>query len=338
MVGFHAIVAVAILMPHTWSGVAIDSLKAAIKARDADTFCKWYPFAVAYSDRDRLRCLLAFSIPGTDGRLQAILIGRLTAFRTGAVPYIPVLVKVLLDPKSKNRDYVAIDLGWMGPLAEGAVGPLKLSLKSPDASLRHYACVALWRIEHRPASIIPTLIQGLSRELHTGRVEKFKFPIDGVEVELEFRPSPEERFSTQSHMLSAIDTIGPSIRSAVWPAIARLHDSSDARVRNMVCLLVPKFCPDQGVASRVLGAELANHGINFNTRANFKQLGAAGVPELSRLVFDPATRLVALDVLTSLGKDGASAAKLVGTYKDDPDEAIRKQARAALEAFGKSEK
>ena len=139
-------------------------------------------------------------------------------------------------------------------------------------------------------------------------------------------------------MLSAIDTIGPSIRSAVWPAIARLHNSDDGRVTNMVCILAPKFCPDQGVAARILSADLANHGIKFSTRDNFKQLGTAGVPELMRLLHEPKTRRAALDVLTSLGKDGAMAAKLVGTWIDDPNESIRKQARAALAAFKTCEK
>ncbi len=334
----QAIVVLAVSLPHAYSEVALDSLRVAIKARDADQFCNWYPLAAAYSDRDELRGLLVFSIPRTEGRLQTILIGRLTAFRAGAVPFIPMLVKVLLDPKSENRDSVAISLGWMGPHAKSAVGPLKLCLKSDKASLRHYACTALWRIERRPATLIPTLLRGLSRVVPPARRETMKFVGEDGKVQIgEFIEFPGESVEMQLHALFAIDIIGPSIRSAVWPAIARLHDSNDGRVRNMVCRLAPKFCPDQGVAARMLSAELAKNGIGHSTHSNFRQLGEAGVAELSRLLHDPKTRRVALKVLTSLGKDGASAAKLVGTWTDDPDEAIRRQARAALEAFGKSE-
>ena len=95
MVCLQAAIAIMALAPQSYGGVAYDSVRIAIRAKNADG----------------LRCLLAFSIPVTDGRLQSILIGRLTAFRAGAGPYIPVLVKVLLDPKSKNRSDVAIDLG-----------------------------------------------------------------------------------------------------------------------------------------------------------------------------------------------------------------------------------
>ena len=107
----------------------------------------------------------------------------------------------------------------------------------------------------------------------------------------------------------------------------------------MVCSLAPKFCPDKTVAVRLLIAELSSlNEANFIFCDAFKRLGTAGVPELMRLLHDPKTRRAALDVLTALGKDGAMAAKLVGTWIDDPDEAIRKQARAALAAFGTSEK
>ncbi len=339
LVCFQALAALVALAPQSYGGLAYDSVRAAIRTDDADALCRWYPLAHDYSDRDRLRHLVGYSIPKTRGRTQGILLHRLTAFRAGAVPYIPMLVKILSDPKSKNRGSVAIHLGWMGPLAKGAVEPLKLCLKSDDADLRHSACLSLWRIERRPSSIIPTLVRGLSREVAPARREMLKFVDGDGKVQIgEFTELVTEPYHMQNHMLCAIGTIGPSIRSAVWPAIARLHDSNDDHIRNMVCRLAPKFCPDQGVAARMLTAELAKTGINGNTCGNFKQLRTAGVPELSRLLHDPKTRRVALEVLTSLGKDGASAAKLVGTWTDDPDEAIRRQARAALEAFGKSEK
>ena len=339
VIHFQVLAVIVALVPQSYGGVAYHSVRAAILQHDADALCDWYPLAHAYSNRERLRHLVAFSIPKTQGRLQSLLIDRLTAFGEGAIPFVPMLVRILLDEESKNRNEVAIALGRMGPLAKIAVAPLKDCLKSDEASLRCYACNALWRIEERPASVIPTLLLGLSRKkpplVNTLR------QIAGPDGKLElvgYRNFPMENVEMQFHTLSTIDNIGPKALSVLWPAIANLRDSDDGRITNMVCKLAPKFCPDKNVAAQILSAELGKNGINHNTCDNFKQLGTAVVPELMRLLHEPKTRRAALDVLTALGKDGAMAAKLVGAWIDDPDEASRKRARAALAAFGTGEK
>ena len=108
-----------------------------------------------------------------------------------------------------------------------------------------------------------------------------------------------ENVETQFHTLSTIDNIGPIALSVLWPAITRLRDSDGGRVTHMVCKLAPTFCPDKGVTARILSAELAKNGINYNTRDNYKKLGTAGVPELMRLLHETKTRRAALDILTA---------------------------------------
>ena len=100
VVCFQALVAIMVVTPQSCGGVAYDSMKAAIRAHDAGAAHQWYPFASVYSDRNRLRLLVASSIPMCEGRLQATLIRQLMDFRAEAVPYIPMLVKILLDKKS----------------------------------------------------------------------------------------------------------------------------------------------------------------------------------------------------------------------------------------------
>ena len=107
-----------------------------------------------------------------------------------------------------------------------------------------------------------------------------------------------ENVETQFHTLSTIDNIGPIALSVLWPAIARLRDSDGGRVTNMVCKLAPTFCPDKGVAARILSSELVKNGINYNTRDNYKKLGTTGVPELMRLLHETKTRRAALDICT----------------------------------------
>ena len=339
MVYFQAAIAIMALAPQSYGGVAYDTVRADIREGGLHCSSSWYDIAAAYFNRDRLRYLIAFSIPKTKGQFQSFLISRLGRFGFKAAPFVPILVRVLLDQKSKNRSVAASELGLLGPLAKAAIGPLKRCLNSDDEVLRSRVCLALWRIERRPASIIPTLLHGLSREPRSKPVKSMKVVLEGqVIIRPAGRTCPSEAVHTQYWMLSAIDIIGPSIRSALWPSIYRLRDSPDARVTNMVCSLALTFCPDKSVAARILSAELAKNGINYSTRNNYTKLGTAGVPELMRLLHEPKTRRAALDVLTALGKDGAMAAKLVGTWIDDPDEAIRKQARAALAAFGTSEK
>ena len=92
--------------------------------------------------------------------------------------------------------------------------------------------------------------------------------------------------------------------------------------------------PQAGAAARMLAAELTRDGADYTLCNAFKELGEASVPELVRMLHEPKTRL---EVLTTLGKRGASAAKAVKVFEDDPDVGIRTQARTALEAFGESD-
>lgn len=364
MTGIWYIATVLSTLPPAMEGAALRAVVAAIRTDNPQELYRAYKFAEAHARRERVCHLVGSSIPSTKGTTQAMLIDRLSTSREGAVPFVPLVVEVLLDLKSPNRQSAATCLGWIGPSASEATAALKHCLRldnatpppdrtplppgtqvtrillSPepepvgDVPLRFSACVALWRIERRQETIIPVIMQGLSGG------------------------SPYE----QMEALHAAAVIGTDIRGAVGPKLLSLGGSDNTNIRRYVYALTPAFAPDKETAATLLADALtriaddaaaldkrvAEGTISLQDYAVAKQYpagersaaytaivatGRHAVEPLLPLLNNPRTKLTAIQIIGSLGRDGRLATNDLLRFAYDPNPAVRVQVRQTLEAI-----
>ncbi|MEW6777848.1 MAG: HEAT repeat domain-containing protein [Bdellovibrionota bacterium] len=136
---------------------------------------------------------------------------------------------------------------------------------------------------------------------------------------------------------SSIEALGDGthLKSAA-PALVKALSDSSPKVRSMAALALGKIQSPEGPAALVLLLKDQDRMARWAASVALGKSGAAGVPELSRALWDkdPLVRLGALQALSFMGKDAVAAVPSLAQKLSDEDPSVRAAACGALASVG----
>ena len=204
---------------------------------------------------------------------------------------LPVLRHIAGDNKADplNRSVAVLMLGRLGIADFRTFLVLRGCLRHERVYLRCDACVALWRLEKDPETIVPTLREILKSE------------------------------SDRLVALEAIREIGPALRSHF--DVLEILDSADRYIRCEAYKLLPEFATSKKVAAEELGkATLHTQAMADKYAADFR----AGILDIPLDRFAGAHRAMreeaglALGMLASMGESALPVIMKMLQTKDEP--------------------
>ena len=242
--------------------------------------------------------------PGSAGLNRSTAANGLKHLGTNAAPAVPELIRALHDSEPQVRVYTASALGEAGETAVLALIPL---LNDPDPGVRHLTAYALGQIGPPALVAVPALVQRVG----------------------------EKNQAIRSSSLDSLRRIGPT----AGPAILKLVQASRGQDRRNAAqalvavhprgqltlpVLIDMAC-DPDAASRAVAIETLT-ALPI-THTNAMRVYLASLADTNSTV-----RLAATKALEQAAHKSRSAtAALVALKENDPDEAVRIAAGAALD-------
>src|SRR5262245_4441360 len=108
-----------------------------------------------------LQMLKDRGVSGSPNTLSSLGESAVEALAQIGTPAVPALLDGLQSDYPRIRGGAAQALGYVRPRALHAVGPLKKALENDDEFVRVAAATALWRLERKADTVVPTLATSL---------------------------------------------------------------------------------------------------------------------------------------------------------------------------------
>lgn len=298
-----------------------------------------------HPDRNDLSNLLGNMLSDSE---PAVVMAALRSIADVGPPAVPFLAGALQHPQS--RYWSAVALTEMGPQAVEAAEELVAAIKEADPVERMQMLLALAAIGEPAAAAAEPLVAMLESESEDdvslriplvyaiGRIrlasahkslekllESDDPTIAGTAAWARARIHPDaadEVSIAVERLLKGVESADPVIRQGTISALADLSEEVTQEQAGQLASLFSKSLGDREVPVRHAAAE------------SLVRLGAASVPSLVKAVEDPDRRLIAFEVLGSLGSLAKDAVTILAQLLSDPDTTVRSDAAFALGGIG----
>lgn len=311
--------------------------------------------------RVRRAAILAIKRLQPDRAILADLLGSMLADREPAVvmaalrsiadvgePAVPFLAESLGRPTA--RYWAAVALAEMGPRAAEAADELVAAMPAAHPVERMQMLLALAAIGEPAAEAAGSLVELLENDSDEARALRIPLVYALGQMRLEGAHEPlgrlleskdsilagtaawararihpdaaEEVALAVDRLLEGVDSADPVVRQGTLSALADLSEEVTKEQSGRLATEFGKALADPEVSVRMAGAE------------SLARLGAASVPTLREALDDSGRRVIAIDVLGSLGPAAKDAVPALVRLLEDPDATIRGDAAFALGGIG----
>jgi HEAT repeat protein len=263
-------------------------------------------------------------------------------------PAVPFLAESLGRPAA--RYWASVALAEMGPRAAEAADELVAAMPEADPVEQMQMLLALAAIGEPAAKSAGSLVEMLENDSHVSQALRIPLVYALGQMRIEGAHEPLGRLlDSKDSILAATAAwararIHPDQAEEVAIAVDRLLEgvrSPDPVVRqgtlSALADLSEEVTQEQaGRLAKEFGRALADGEVDVRMTGaeSLARLGAAAVPELLAALGDPHRRLIAIDVLGSLGAAAKDAVPALVRLLDDPDATIRGDAAFALGGIG----
>jgi len=296
-------------------------------------------------DREELADLLGSMLADSE---PSVVMAALRSVADVGPPAVPFLAESLQRPK--GRYWAAVALAEMGPLAVEAADELVAALAEADPVEKMQILLALAAIGEPAGKAATPLVEMLESGAAASMALEVPlvYALGQLRVEAAHEPlgrlldsndsilagtaawararihpdAPEEVAMAVDRLLKGTASDSPVIRQGTLSALADLSEEVTKQDAGRLASVFGKSLADPEVPVRMAGAE------------SLARLGGDAVPALLEAVEDPQRRLIAIDVLGSLGPLAKDAVPVLVRLLGDADAVVRADAAFALGGIG----